>query len=55
MKKLINLLLCCAIVACENKRTNEGENELEVRATSLSYANGFTVEYQGRNKLIEVN
>jgi len=54
MKKVITLLLCCAIVACENRRIKDSEEALAVRSTSLSYAEGFTIEYQGRNKLVEV-
>jgi iron complex transport system substrate-binding protein len=54
MKRIGTLLLCCAIVACENKKINDSEKATEVRSTSLSYAEGFSVEYQGRNKLVEV-
>ena len=53
MKKVITLILCCAIAACENKKTN-GLPPSEIRSTSLSYAEGFTIEYQGRNKLVEI-
>jgi iron complex transport system substrate-binding protein len=54
MKKVITLLLCCAIAACENKKTNGSDAPSEIRSTSLSYAEGFTIEYQGRNKLVEI-
>jgi iron complex transport system substrate-binding protein len=51
MKKIITLLLSCAIVSCENKRVDNSEKGLP---TTLSYAEGFTIEYQGRNKLVEI-
>ena len=54
MKKVIALLICCAIVACENKRIDDSQGQSEHRSVSLSYAEGFTIEYQGRNKLVEV-
>jgi iron complex transport system substrate-binding protein len=55
MKKVATLLLlCCALVSCENKRINNSEEAPKVRSTTLSYAEGFTIEYQGRNKLVEV-
>jgi len=54
MKKVIGLLLLCSIVACENKRSDSTDEAALVRSTSLSYAEGFTIKYQGRNKLVEV-
>ena len=54
MKKVITLLLCCVLVSCEDKRIKNSEGTSEVRSTTLNYAEGFTIEYQGRNKLVEV-
>jgi iron complex transport system substrate-binding protein len=54
MRNVITVLLCCAIAACENKKTIGSNTASEMRSTSLSYAEGFTIEYQGRNKLVEV-
>lgn len=54
MKKIIALLLCFSIVACENKRRDGSDDASDVRSPNLSYAEGFTIKYQGRNKLVEV-
>ena len=54
MNKGIKLLLCCLIVACESKRTNNISDVPPTQLTNLSYAEGFTIQYQGRNKLVEV-
>ena len=53
MNRVITLLLCCSIVACENKRSDSIANQPEDQ-TKLSYAEGFSIQYQGRNKLVEV-
>ena len=53
MNRVITLLLCCSIVACENKRSDSITKQPEDQ-TKLSYAEGFSIQYQGRNKLVEV-
>lgn len=54
MKRVITLLVCCTLIACEKKSVNSQQDAHEERSTKLSYAEGFTVEYQGRNKIVEV-
>ena len=53
MNRVVTLLLCCSIVACENKRSDSITKQPEDQ-TKLSYAEGFSIQYQGRNKLVEV-
>lgn len=54
MNKVIKLLLCCSIFACESKKRDSVADIVQNQATKLSYAEGFTIQYQGRNKLVEV-
>lgn len=54
MSRIIVLLVCCLIVACESKREGEINDDSNSHSIKLSYAEGFTIEYQGRNKLVEV-
>src|SRR5688572_20849222 len=53
MNRVITLVLCCSIAACENKRSDSIAKQPEDQ-TKLSYAEGFSIQYQGRNKLVEV-
>ena len=54
MNKVISLLLCCSILACESKRSDNVTDIPQNQSTKLSYAEGFTIQYEGRNKLVEV-
>ncbi len=51
MKKLILLLFCVALFACEKKQAPIVEKQLE---TTTKYASGFTIQYKGNVKLVEV-
>jgi iron complex transport system substrate-binding protein len=54
MNKVITLLLCCSIFGCESKKRDDAVDIIKDQSTKLSYADGFTIQYQGRNKLVEV-
>jgi len=51
----IALILCCImVVACDTKKSSNPVLSDGVSQTTLRYAEGFTVHYLGRNKLVEV-
>jgi ABC-type enterochelin transport system substrate-binding protein len=50
----ILLLSIIILVACEGKKSASPENSFSSSHTSIKYAEGFTVQYQGKHKLVEV-
>ena len=54
MKRLLSLIVCCVLVACENKSRDNTVAASGNEPFKTSYAVGFAVQYQGRNKLVEV-
>lgn len=53
MNRYISLLLCYVLISCENKKNQVSQTHGN-RTVEISYAEGFTIEYQGNNKLVEV-
>jgi len=54
MRQILILSLCYILFGCEKKKfTNPAVAESNSQ-TTLHYAEGFTVHYQGKNKLVEV-
>jgi iron complex transport system substrate-binding protein len=51
---IVLLTLCITIVACDSKKTATTTDGVEHDSTALLYAEGFSVQYQGKNKLVEV-
>ena len=51
MKKFAFLLLCAVLSACEKKESTIADRKVQ---TLTKYASGFTIQYQGNVKLVEV-
>ena len=54
MRKSVIFFLCVFTFACEVKKAASPESYQTVSQTTIQYAEGFAVHYQGNNKLVEV-
>jgi len=54
MRSALIFILACLLPGCEKKKSTPLSVDVRIGHTTLKYAEGFTVEYQGRNKLVEV-
>jgi iron complex transport system substrate-binding protein len=48
------LFLCTILISCEVKKTASPARSQTQSHTTIQYAEGFTVQYQGNNKFVEV-
>lgn len=54
MRKTVIFFLCVFLFSCEVKKaTSPGLSKIDLQ-TTIQYAEGFSVHYQGNNKLVEV-
>lgn len=54
MRQIIILSFCCILISCEKKKTASSGRAESNQQSTIHYAEGFTVQYQGKNKLVEV-
>jgi iron complex transport system substrate-binding protein len=51
MKKFSLFIICVTLLACEKKESTVADKQVQ---TTTKYASGFTIQYQGNVKLVEV-
>lgn len=54
MRSLLILSFCLLLAACEKRKVTHSEEALPVLTTAVRYAEGFTVQYEGNTKLVEI-